>query len=417
MEAISPKDRKILRDLAKHQYEVSQSEQMKELSKLWTDHNDCKPSRPVLTVELGTFADDVIPPLLKCEGKQAREIESRLWSNLVNHEIFKDDTVVPDHWGVSFHNYFEPFDIPVRIEHSKNGNLGHHFVEVIEDLEQDFHKLKKSRFGTDMEGFQAEKDFYQDLFGDLLPVKTEPGCLYAVPTQHIVHIMSMENMLFSIYDYPELFHKMMDMITDDYLDYFRFLEENRLLLPTVKGEGLAQGTRDFTTDLPGWKEYEKRPFTTKDIWGFMDSQETTGMSPEMFEEFIFPYYKKVSDQYGLLSYGCCEAVHPIWENCISKLENLRKVSISPWCDEEFMGERLRGRKTIFHRKPSPNFLGVGSVLDEDALRAHFDKTILAARGCILEFSQRDVYTISNTPDKVARYVEILREECDKLYQY
>ena len=84
MEAISPKDRKILRDLAKHQYEVSQSEQMEELTKLWTDHNDCKPSRPVLTVELGTFADDVIPPLLKCEGKQAREIESRLWSNLVN---------------------------------------------------------------------------------------------------------------------------------------------------------------------------------------------------------------------------------------------------------------------------------------------------------------------------------------------
>ena len=417
MDCISPKDRNILRDLAKHQYEVSQSEEMKKLKKLWRDHNDCKPSRPVLTVELGTFAGDVIPPLLHCEGKKAREIESRLYSNLVNHEIFRDDFVVPDHWGVHYHNFFEPFNIQVKVEYSKTGNLGHHFVEVIKDLESDFHKLKKSRFGSDLEGFRTEKAFYEELFGDVLPVITEPACLYAVPTQHIVHIMSMENMLFSIYDHPELFHQMMKMISDDYLEYFRFLENQNLILPTVNGEGLAQGSMDFTNDLPGWDEYQKRPFTTKDIWGFMDSQETTGMSPEMFEEFIFPYYKKISDQYGLLSYGCCEAVHPIWENCISKLKNLRKVSISPWCDEEFMGEQLRGKKIIFHRKPSPNFLGVGNVLDEDALRAHFDKTIRAARGCILEFSQRDVYTLSSTPDKVTRYVEILREECDKLYQY
>ena len=33
------------------------------------------------------------------------------------------------------------------------------------------------------------------------------------------------------------------------------------------------------------------------------------------------------------------------------------------------GERLAGSKIIFHRKPSPNILGLGTVLDEDALRA------------------------------------------------
>ena len=125
----------------------------------------------------------------------------------------------------------------------------------------------------------------------------------------------------------------------------------------------------------------------------MDSQETVGISPDMFEEFIFPCYQKIASQFGLLSYGCCEPVHPIWERCLSKLPNLRKISISPWCDEEYMGEQLRGSHVIYHRKPSPNFLGVDEILDEDAFRAHIRRSLTAAAGCEMEITQRDVYTI------------------------
>ncbi|MFQ6805023.1 MAG: hypothetical protein ACLRT5_09435 [Lachnospiraceae bacterium] len=140
-----------------------------------------------------------------------------------------------------------------------------------------------------------------------------------------------------------------------------------------------RGTWAFTNELPGYDEIGKRTFTPKDVWGFMDSQETVGISPQMYEEFIFPCYKKISEQYGLLSYGCCEPVHPIWDSCISKLKNLRKVSISPWCDQQFMGERLRGSRVIYQRKPSPNLLGVGEQLDEDAVRAHIDETLSCQR--------------------------------------
>ena len=164
--------------------------------------------------------------------------------------------------------------------------------------------------------------------------------------------------------------------------------------------------------MPGPDEAAKRPFTTRDVWGFMDSQETVGMSPQMYQEFIFPCYQKISQQYGLLSYGCCEPVNPIWDSCLSKLDNLRKVSISPWCDEEFMGERLAGSKVIYHRKPSPNYLGVGTSLDEDGLRASLRKTFQAARGCKLEITQRDVYTINGDIGKAKRYVDIVKEEIE-----
>ena len=57
-----------------------------------------------------------------------------------------------------------------------------------------------------------------------------------------VHFMSMENMMFNMYDYPELFKEMMDRIAEDTLAYYKFLEEKRLILPTVSYEGVGQGT-------------------------------------------------------------------------------------------------------------------------------------------------------------------------------
>ena len=222
----------------------------------------------------------------------------------------------------------------------------------------------------------------------------------------------MEQMFMNMIDYPELFLQMMDRIVDDTNAYYRMLEEKQLILPTTGCNGVGNGTFAFTNELPKSAEELGRPLTSKDVWGFMDSQETVGVSSQMFEELIFPCYEKIAKNYGLMSYGCCEPVDSIWDNCLSKLDNLRKVSISPWCNEEFMGERLRGSKVIFHRKPSPNYLGVDRVLDEDAFRAHIRKTVQAARGCKLEIAQRDVYTIHNNEEKARRYVAIIREEIE-----
>lgn len=153
---------------------------------------------------------------------------------------------------------------------------GHHFESIIEDLEEDYEKLKPSRYGVNLETTEQKRAAVEEAIGDILPVKMQMSCLYSVPTQMLVHFMSMENMMFAMYDYPDLFKEMMGRIADDTLAYYKMLEEKRLILPTTTFEGVGQGTWSFTTDLPGWDEWEKRPFTTKDVWGFMDSQETVG---------------------------------------------------------------------------------------------------------------------------------------------
>ncbi|MDE7035974.1 MAG: hypothetical protein K2O74_06980, partial [Eubacteriales bacterium] len=187
-------------------------------------------------------------------------------------------------------------------------------------------------------------------------------------------------------------------------------ERKGYLLPTTGFEETNQGSLSFPDELPS-----EGPVTPSQVWVFMDSQETVGVSHEMFEEIIWPAYERLGQTFGLLSYGCCEPLDPVWD-LISQFPNLRKASISPWANEEKMGESLRGTRTIYQRKPSPNFLGVDETLDEDAWRAHIEHTLRCAQGCKLEFTSRDVYTIHNNLGKVSRAVEIIRESIDKLWQ-
>ena len=413
---ISEKDRLRLRDLARHQAELAAAPEMQALKALWYKHNDCEHVRPMVVIELGTFKDEMITPRLQCEGETARSIEAMLLSNTFNHEYFHDDFVVPDYIPISTGGWLRLFNHndPKVVARDGKGKLsvGHQFIHLIHDLEEDYDKIENSVFGCDAEGVKKRFDDYTELLGDILPVRWAGTSLYSVPTQKLVHMMSMEVMYYALCDCPELFEQLMDRLANDTLAYFDFLEEKNLLLPTVDFEWLGQGTYCATKKLPGPEENKKRPFKTTDIWGFMDSQETVSISPAMYEEYIFPTYQKISSRYGALSYGCCEPVHPIWDSCLSKLKNLRRVSISPWCDEDFMAERLRGTNIVYHRKLNPNFIGVGDTLDEDAARAHVRKTIETAHGCEVELTQRDVYTVKGDIDKVRRYVEIIREESE-----
>lgn len=412
---VSNEDRTILRELAKKQMELANQDVNKKRIKEWTLHNNLEGKRPMIHLEMGTFQHEILPQRMQCTGDFARGIEGQIYSNFLNQELFDDDRVTPDYFGVGYGSYFKAFGVDIKVTEAYDSDgkksVGHQFEHIVNDLEEDYHKLGKSPYGLDMEGSLARKEAVEDIIGDILPVKMIGGALYSVPTQDVVHIMGMENMMFNMYDYPELFKEMMDRIAEDTIEYMKYLEEQRALLPTVGNEHLGQGSFCFNDVLPKDKEI----ITTKDVWGFMDSQETVSISPQMYEEFIFPAYQKISKNFGLLSYGCCEPIDPIWDNCISKLENLRKVSISPWCDEEKMGEKLRGSKVIFHRKPSPNYLGVGEKLDEEEFRKHIRKSVLAARGCKMEIAQRDVYTINHDIEKARRYIQIIREEIDKYW--
>ncbi|MBQ7876493.1 MAG: hypothetical protein IJ316_04305 [Clostridia bacterium] len=408
------KDRERLRYLASKQIEIANSQKNLDRVELWKRHNMCKGERPVIHIEVDTFAHEAIKPHMQCEDGFARGLEYRLLHNMINMDTFDDDRVVPPYFQTEYHSWFSLFGHNIKqsvVKKEDGTEMGHKFEHIIDDLGDDFDKvLSPSQYGVDKDGTKKYVDEVNDVFGDILPVKLVSNCLYSVPTQHVVHMMGMENMLYSMYDYPDEFKEMMNHISNDYIQYFKHLEKEGVLLQNHAFESVGQGTMAFFDE-----KVKNGPVKTTDLWGFMDSQETVGISPDMFREFIFPYYKRVAENFGRLSYGCCEPVNGFWDD-IKTLPNLKKVSISPWCDEEFMANELKGSGIIYHRKPSPNFLGVGANLDEDGFRAHIEKTLKTARGCNVEITQRDVYTVNNDINKVKRYVEIIRESIENYWE-
>lgn len=207
MHAITKQDRAIIRDLAKQQAEIAASAQMEAIRADWQRHSMAQgATRPMVTIELDTFEEELFPPMQRCTGEEARRIERALLHNITNHVSFGDDTVVNGFFDIQYPMYFEPFGIPVTVEKAADGqSLGHHFKEVITDLGSQFGLLGPAKMGVFKQEAVARQAFLSELFGDILPVRITGRGLGASPTQNIVHIMSMETMYFSMYDYPDAF--------------------------------------------------------------------------------------------------------------------------------------------------------------------------------------------------------------------
>lgn len=403
--SISPKDRQILRDLAARQMELATSPRNQQLYQEWMAHGSTKTiTRPLIRIEIGTFEHQLLPVMQRCEGEEARAIERRMLRPIINFTQFEDDSLVPDYYAVKLHTRFVPFGLPVKRQ--ETGSLGHHFIPYLHDLEMDEHLLGPSQYAIDLEGTLAEEQQAQDLFGDILPVRRITDAFYCTPMQDLVHIMNMDDLYIAMLDDEERFQHTLGRLADDYLAFFHLQEKEGLVMSQARMQHLCQGTYCFTDELQDGVQGAK----LNGCWLFMDSQETAGVSPAMYRDLVFPAYAKVMSHFGLVSYGCCEASHPIWDDCLSKVPNLRKVSISPWCDEAFMGERLQNTGITFLRKPPATLLGMDTPeLDEEAVLNCFRKTAQAARGCKLEIAQRDVYMVGGSAQKVRRYVELARK--------
>lgn len=399
---ITQKERERLRELARTQLEIANSEKNLERTKLWYAHNACRGERPMIHLEIDNFTQEVLFPQMQCQDPLARRIEERLLHNFYNMQVLDDDKVVAPYFGVWWDLDLKPWGFDVMKEVASEG-IGQHFVEQVEELGEEIDKFKPSEFSLKIDQTNEYFKAAEDAFGDILPVKRVGKSMTCWLTQDLVHIMGMQNMCYALYDYPDELQQVLNQLADDYLKFFEGWRDSGLMYPTTGFEELNQGSICLTDELPS-----DGPMDLDKIWLHMDSQETINVSQNMFESLVWDSYKKVADRFGLVSFGCCDPLERLWP-CLSQLKNLRKASISPWTDEAYMGEALAGRKIIYHRKPSPNYLGVSEVFDEDAWREHITTTLKHAKNCKVELTIRDVYTIHNNVNKAKRCVEIMRE--------
>lgn len=412
----------LLRQLAKKQAEISSLPVMEQRKKLWRDMNDGVPgSRPPFAIESWTFDRDFMPEsIFQCKTEYGRRLEKGFLRNIRHHEILNDDHVCPDTLDMNWHVKVDEFGIAIKTTYEKDSEgvvTGYHFECPITDLKDGFSMVKPTTFSVERDETASERAFLEENFGDIMPIAIRSGTYGRNHlTQRLMRLMSMETMFLAMYDAPDNLHALMALMRDNAIRLSKWAETEGLLVLNNANQCTCGTCFNFTNLLPG-KDFDPRHIKLKDMWGAMDSQETVGVSPELFHEFFFPYYRDLAEMFGLVYWGCCEPAHPIWEKSLGNLPNLKAVSISRWCDQEFMAEVLDNTGIVFSRKPNPNLLGVDVRLNEEAWADEIRTTlkIVSDKNIPFEFVVRDVYSMHGNLNKAARAVEIAKKEIDKFY--
>ena len=420
--SLPPDERAYLRELAARQAEYAALPVMAQRRQQWFDLNDGKSNvRPPFVLEATNFMFDLLPERrYRCQSEAGKVIEKELIRNTRPHEVYRDDRVVPETFDVGWCMDIDEFgpDVKVSVHHAVDGegmSVGFGFNLPITNLAEDLPRLRPAVVAVDRERTYAWQAFVTDLLGDCLPVAIRLGNHVSTElTKRLIYLMGMEAFFLACYDEPDAVHAVMAYLRDNALAVMRQQQELGLLSLNNDHQEAWESSLNYTTLLPA-PGFDPAHVRWADRWNGTNLQEATGMRPSMASEFLYPYVREVARPVGLLYYGCCEAVHQSWDD-IRTLPNLKKVSISQWTAEPFMGEALRGTGIVYSRKPNPNFLSVDTTLDEEAWAAHIRATLAAARGCSIELLVRDVYTLHHNPDNARRAAAIAREEIDRHWQ-
>jgi hypothetical protein len=423
---VIPQDRATIRELAKKWMELATLPVMQERKRLWEAVHDLRAERPVILLETGWIEGFVSPEEIRCEDPLLRSVEQNMRVVLRQAEEMGDDLIVEPYYQIGWRMCLPDYGVPVEIRSAKHQEetalaYGFNFPIATPD---DIQKLRKRTFAVDRPRTIAIKAALEDVMGDILPIRLgnyDPfvyefnlgefgdlgfnGTFFFGLTWQIYRFIGNNGLLYWPYDAPEAIHRLMQYMLEDRIALFSYMEKEGLLAPNTDSQMAGPRSYGYVSDLPA-PESGGQKTRLKDLWGWAESQETTTISPAMYEEFVLPYIAELSRLFGLVYYGCCEKVDDRLDLIIERIPNLRSVSVSGWSDLKKTAAML-GRNYVYSRKPVPAYIS-GPNPDWNLLEKDMRDTYAAARDCNVEILYRDIYTTGGDRSRLRRWVEMTK---------
>jgi hypothetical protein len=403
---ISQQDREILRRLAGTMAELAARPIESEKRDLWFRHNALEETRPVVFCDPENGWNEIITDeQMECTGELARGWEMTLRKEIYWADSMGDDKVVDPVFNVA--HVYEESDWGMHETVQKTVAHGSYRWESPLKSYDDIDKLRFPTITVDYPASEKTLALAKNTFADILEVRQKTMWWWTLGmTWTLINLRGLTQVMMDMYDYPEQLHQVMGILRDGHLAKLDFLEENGLLSLNTENTYVGSGGFGFTRELPQ-DDFDAKKVRTVDMWGFCESQETVQVSPDMFEEFIFPYQVPIMERFGINCYGCCEPLHSRW-HVVKRFDKLRRLSVSPWANFEKMADYL-GADYIYSLKPSPADLALPTI-DEDRIRKELRKVLQITKGCRVEVIMKDNHTIGNNPANVTRWCKIAQEE-------
>ncbi len=406
---ISPEEKNVLRELAGRVAALAALPVMKEKRALWRQHNRLGKTRPVILCDPENGWNEIITERhLKCRGKIARRWEMNLRKEVFWGEEMGDDRPVEAIFNVPYTCSSD--DWGAEIVYHKTEQSGSFVWDApIKDYATDLKRIHPLAFQIDWDVSNGCYQLARELFDGTLTVRQKGTWWWSLGVTYPAALLrGMQNMFTDFYDYPDELKHLFSIISEGFVRKLDYLEANNLLSPNSGGTYVGSGGYGYTDELP--PEDLAGKVRCQDLWGFTESQESVGVAPAMYEEFIYPYEKPIMERFGLTCYGCCEPVDLRW-HAVKRHHGLRRVSCSAWANLEKMASFLRG-DYILSLKPPPAALAVPNP-NWSSIRQYLQRAIEIAGDCRLEIIMKDNHTLAQHPEHVVEWVKIARQEAEK----
>ncbi|MEI6513340.1 MAG: hypothetical protein WCO51_08715 [bacterium] len=392
-------DREIIHRLAGEVAEIAALPVQKQTRNCWRQLNGLKPVRPMVMIDQVCWNEMNVEDelALTCEDRECRMYEEELRRLLYQWRHFRGDMVVE-----SF------LQVPKAVKDTESGdtskvNYGHaYFNQFVFDTDLD--KVRLPIITHDEAETARRLEVAHSLFDGTLEVAADGFTPYLSIWDPITIWMGVEGALYALIDRPDYMRELVRRMVASYLSMLDQLEDQGLL---CRPQQTIHCTGAYTDELPAPGYNPAKP-RTKDIWMFGLAQMFSTVSPAMFEEFEIDACMPIFERFGLVYYGCCDPMD-LKMSKVRKIPNVRKISMSPWVNEEIGASEIKG-DYVYSRKPNPALLA-WPIFREKSVREHLQTTvdICARHGCPLELIQKDISTVANEPQRLWRWAEIAME--------
>jgi hypothetical protein len=147
------------------------------------------------------------------------------------------------------------------------------------------------------------------------------------------------------------------------------------------------------------------------MWGCSNAQIFSEVSPQMHRDFDIEHDLRWLKRWGITYYGCCEPLDGKMD-LMRRIPNLRKISVSPWCNSQRAIEGI-GDDYVISRKPSPAVLATDTWHPDLARQQIREFLDLAEGKCHIELIMKDISTVRYEPQRLWEWAAIAMEETQR----
>lgn len=363
MDVISKKDKVRLQQLGKQIAEIAADPLQDAHRRIWTAVNDGHMIKPAVLARdypkyLAEYGDELTttigePFLQDIENNLLFEIYE--WKHLRCHRVIEPVVYCPAIVNDSVYGICVDSTDPNYSKRNQEISTVKHFNRQISCME-DLEKIEYSRIEYDKEKTMGYYALLQEIFDGILPVRLFGISQFRfTPWDDLLSWMGIEEGMYDFVDNPDFMMAAVNRYTDISIDRARQYEQLGLISSNNTNLFTGNGGYGYTDRLPKPTE-SGIGVQLKDNWGDCADQIFTSVSPDTSEQFGYAVERRFAALFSEIYFGCCERLDNKVERLKKQIPNVRKISMSPFCNVENGMEKLAGTNTVFSFKPNSNYL-------------------------------------------------------------